>query len=103
MRYHGLTEEQIIKNYLRKVFREDFVEIKLELRAIRKELARISYPPKPELLTVREVCEILKLSKPSVNRLINEKKRLKAVRLLDQDLRFLRSDVEALIKSSYKG
>lgn len=49
-----------------------------------------------------DLCAELKLSRPSVYKLIHEKKKIKPVQLLDQDFRFRRGDVVELIKNSYK-
>jgi predicted DNA-binding transcriptional regulator AlpA len=102
MEHYGLTEEQMIRNYLRKIYQEDLDEIKHELQAIRKELERLRPSMSDELLTMNEVCKALKLSRPSVNTLIHKKKKLKPIQLLDQDFRFLRKDVESMIAESYK-
>lgn len=102
MEHYGLTEEQIFRGYLRRIFQEDLNEIKNELQGIRKQLERLKPSLSDELLTMSEVCKTLKLSRPSVNNLIHKKKKLRPVQLLDQDFRFLRKDVEAMIADSYK-
>lgn len=102
MQHYGLTEEQLLRNYLRRIYQDDLNEIKLELKGIRKELERLRPSMSDELLTMSEVCKALKLSRPSVNTLIHKKKKLKPIQLLDQDFRFLRKDIEAMIVDSYK-
>lgn len=102
MEHYGLTEEQMLRNYLRKIYQTDLNEIKQELQGIRKELERLKPSMSDELLTMNEVCKVLKLSRPSVNTLIHKKKKLKPIQLLDQDFRFQRKDVEELIVDSYK-
>ncbi|MBL7839372.1 MAG: helix-turn-helix domain-containing protein [Cyclobacteriaceae bacterium] len=102
MEHYGLTEEQVFRGYLRRIFQDDLNEIKNELRGIRKELERFKPSLSDELLTMSEVCKALKLSRPSVNNLIHKKKKLRPVQLLDQDFRFLRKDIEAMIADSYK-
>lgn len=99
----GISEEQILKVALRKIFQEDFAEIKQELKQLRDELSKqLSSSHQNELLTMDELCAELKLSRPSVYKLIREKKKIKPIQLLDQDFRFRRSDVDELIKNSYK-
>lgn len=102
MEHYGLTEEQMLRNYLRKIYQEDLNEIKNELQGIRKELERLRPSMSDELLTLNEVCKALKLSRTSVNTLIHKKKKLRPIQLLDQDFRFLRKDIEAMISDSYK-
>lgn len=94
------TETLVAENDLSKTY--DLSEIKLELQAIKAELERLKPYAVDELLTMKDVCKLLKLSRPSVHTLIHKKKKLKPVQLLDQDFRFLRKDVEAMITESYK-
>ncbi|MBL7847276.1 MAG: helix-turn-helix domain-containing protein [Cyclobacteriaceae bacterium] len=99
----GISEDQIIKVALRKILQDDFTEIKEELRLLRQEVTDlINNTRQNELLTMDELCAVLKLSRPSVNKLIHEKKKIKPVQLLDQDFRFKRSDVDEMIRNSYK-
>lgn len=92
----------MLRSYLRKIYQADLNEIKHELQGIRKELERLRPSISDELLTMKEVCKALKLSRPSVHTLIHKKKKLKPIQLLDQGFRFLRKDVEAMISGSYK-
>jgi predicted DNA-binding transcriptional regulator AlpA len=87
---------------LEKIQEDDLHEIRLELQAIKSELERLRPAASDELLTMKEVCKMLKLSRPSVHTLIHKKKKLRPVQLLDQDFRFLRKDVETMIADSYK-
>lgn len=99
----GITEEQIIKLAFRKILQDDFSEIKEELIHLRQAVNDLmTNARQSELLTMDELCAMLKLSRPSVNKLIHEKKKIKPVQLLDQDFRFRRSDVDEMIKNSYK-
>jgi excisionase family DNA binding protein len=99
----GISEDQIIKIALRKILQDDFTEIKEELRLLRQEVSDlITNTRQNELLTMDELCAVLKLSRPSVNKLIHEKKKIKPVQLLDQDFRFRRADVDEMIRNSYK-
>lgn len=95
------ADERLPDN-LKKVPQGDLQEIVLELQAIKNELERLKPGGSDELLTMKEVCKMLKLSRPSVHTLIHKKKKLRPVQLLDQDFRFLRKDVEAMIAESYK-
>ena len=95
------AEERLVDN-LKNVPDDDLHVIRLELQAIKSELERLKPASADELLTMKEVCKLLKLSRPSVHTLIHKKKKLKPVQLLDQDFRFLRKDVEAMIAESYK-
>lgn len=98
-----LNEEQILKNFFKKLSQQDFDEIKQELKNIREELSKISRNQSGEdLLTMDELCKKLKLSRPSVDKLIREKKKIKPIQLLDQDFRFKWSDVDEMIRNSYK-
>lgn len=94
------AEDRLLNN-LRNIQDDELHEIRLQLQAIKTELERLK-PASDELLTMKEVCKMLKLSRPSVHTLIHKKKKLKPVQLLDQDFRFLRKDVEAMIADSYK-
>jgi predicted DNA-binding transcriptional regulator AlpA len=99
----GISEDQILKTAIRKIFQNDFADLLQELKFLREEVAKLSSLTTPtELLTIDELCAELKLSKPSVYKLINEKKKIKPIQLLDQDLRFKRCDVVEMINSSYK-
>lgn len=99
----GITEDQILKIAIRRIFQDDFVELKQEIQRLREEIVRLSsLTNQNELLTMDELCAELKLSKPSVYKLIREKKKIKPVQLLDQDFRFRRADVNRLIENSYK-
>jgi len=99
----GITEEQIIKLAFRKILQDDFTEIKEELIQLRQAVTDLmTKAHQSELLTMDELCAELKLSRPSVNKLIHEKKKIKPVQLLDQDFRFRRADVNEMIKNSYK-
>lgn len=89
-------------NNLRSIHDDELYEIRMQLQAIKTELERLRPSGSDELLTMKEVCKMLKLSRPSVHTLIHKKKKLKPVQLLDQDFRFLRKDVEAMIADSYK-
>ncbi|SRR5260221_11567848 len=103
MNPYGLSEEQVLKNFFRKISQQDFDEIKAELKMIREDLGKLSILKSgSDLLTMDELCKELKLSRPSVVKLIKEKKKIKPIQLLDQDFRFLRSDVDDLLKNSYK-
>lgn len=100
---NGIAEDQIIKIALRKILQDDFLEIKEELKLLRQEVqALMSNVHQEDLLTMDELCALLKLSRPSVNKLIHEKKKIKPVQLLDQDFRFKRSDIDEMIRNSYK-
>lgn len=94
--------EQLLVENLSKIHHAELHEIKIEIQMIRKELERLKPSVPDELLTMKEVCKLLKLSRPSVHTLIHKKKKLRPVQLLDQDFRFLRKDVEAMISESYK-
>jgi len=99
----GISEEQILKMAFRKILQDDFIEIKEELVQLRQAVTDLmTNARQSELLTMDELCAMLKLSRPSVNKLIHEKKKIKPVQLLDQDFRFRRSDVDEMIKNSYK-
>lgn len=99
----GISEEQILKMAFRKILQDDFTEIKEEIRLLRQEVSElINNTRQNELLTMDELCAVLKLSRPSVNKLIHEKKKIKPVQLLDQDFRFKRADIEEMIRNSYK-
>jgi excisionase family DNA binding protein len=99
----GITEDQILKIAIRRIFQDDFAELKQEIQRLREEIVRLSsLTNQNELLTMDELCAELKLSKPSVYKLIREKKKIKPVQLLDQDFRFRRADVNRLIENSYK-
>lgn len=99
----GISEEQILKMAFRKILQDDFTEIKEELIQLRKAITDLMTNVRQnELLTMEELCAELKLSRPSVNKLIHEKKKIKPVQLLDQDFRFRRADVNEMIKNSYK-
>lgn len=98
-----LNEEQVLKNFFKKLSQQDFDEIKQELKNIREELSKISRNQNGnDLLTMDELCKKLKLSRPSVDKLIKEKKKIRPIQLLDQDFRFRWSDVDEMIKASYK-
>lgn len=96
------SAEDRLMNNLRNIHDDELYEIRLQLQAIKSELERLKPAASDELLTMKEVCKMLKLSRPSVHTLIHKKKKLKPVQLLDQDFRFLRKDVEAMIADSYK-
>ena len=99
----GITDDQILKIAIRKIFQDDFAELKHEIQHLREEIARLSsLTNQNELLTMDELCAELKLSKPSVYKLIREKKKIKPIQLLNQDFRFKRADVNQLIENSYK-
>jgi predicted DNA-binding transcriptional regulator AlpA len=99
----GISEDQMLKIAIRKIFQDDFADILQELKSLREEVAKLSSLTTPaELITMDELCAELKLSKPSIYKLINEKKKIKPIQLLDQDLRFKRCDVIEMINSSYK-
>lgn len=99
----GITEEQIIKLAFRKILQDDFTEIKEELVQLRQAVTDLMTNVRQnELLTMEELCAELKLSRPSVNKLIHEKKKIKPIQLLDQDFRFKRADVDEMIRNSYK-
>lgn len=99
----GISEEQILKMAFRKILQDDFIEIKEELVQLHQAVTDLmTNARQSELLTMDELCAMLKLSRPSVNKLIHEKKKIKPVQLLDQDFRFRRSDVDEMIKNSYK-
>lgn len=99
----GISEEQILKMAFRKILQDDFTEIKDELKQLREEITNLlNNVHQNDLLTMDELCAVLKLSRPSVNKLIHEKKKIKPVQLLDQDFRFKRSDVDEMIRNSYK-
>lgn len=99
----GITEEQIIKIAFRKILQDDFAEIKEELIQLRQTINDLmTNARQSELLTMDELCAELKLSRPSVNKLIHEKKKIKPIQLLDQDFRFKRADVDEMIRNSYK-
>ena len=98
----GITEDQILKIAIRKIFQDDFVELKHEIQLLREEVVRLSsLTYQNELLTMDELCSELKLSKPSIYKLIREKQKIKPIQLLDQDYRFKRADVNQLIENSY--
>lgn len=87
----------------RKILQDDFIEIKEELVQLRQAVTDLmTNARQSELLTMDELCATLKLSRPSVNKLIHEKKKIKPIQLLDQDFRFRRSDVDEMIRNSYK-
>ncbi|HMV07264.1 MAG TPA: helix-turn-helix domain-containing protein [Cyclobacteriaceae bacterium] len=96
------SPEDRLMNNLRSIHDDELYEIRMQLQAIKTELERLRPSGSDELLTMKEVCKMLKLSRPSVHTLIHKKKKLKPVQLLDQDFRFLRKDVEAMIADSYK-
>lgn|SRR5690606_34342143 len=99
----GISEEQILKMAFRKILQDDFIEIKEELIQLRQAVTDLMTNVRQnELLTMEELCAELKLSRPSVNKLIHEKKKIKPVQLLDQDFRFRRADIIEMIKNSYK-
>ncbi len=103
MDQQSFFELQAIKNIVKRFFQSDFDEIKNELREIKQELAKVNArKDESDLLTTEELCEELKLSRPSVNKLVHEKKKIRPIQLLDQDLRFKRADVIDMINSSYK-
>lgn len=101
MNHSGISEDQIIKFALRKILQDDFTEIKEELIHLRQAVTDLMINARQnELLTMDELCAELKLSRPSVNKLIHEKKKIKPIQLL-QDFRFKRSDIDEMIRNSY--